>query len=249
MKVWAGIMVVVGVSVCLIGAFCGGAAVKAGSLSAEIRDERLFDTVNEKDASGVSSSEQKAGQLPLLTSLDREGAITCYFDKEEIDAEREIDALGFSESEDLISLVTEEPSAFPSKPLNGEEVCRLFYLIVLFCSPHLPIDGRLEKITIVREGENLTVYADVGACFERLSKNFRLDFLPAHVSFSLVLSFSVKNSQISANYEKIRLRCNALKIPDVLLDYGCGVVFGVKEYNRFFGDAVGNVFKNACFSG
>lgn len=171
------------------------------------------------------------------------------FDERSIDEGEEMLSLGFSAKEDVISFVTTEPKQTVDAPLCHEEVGRLFYLIVALFEPPVPVEGRLEKITFYKKEEHLLVCAEVNVILSHVLKMAHIDFLPTNARFFVCVPLSVKKSDVSANYEKIVVRCESFVLPEGLLCYGCEAAFGVKDYRKFFGEAVCNVFRNAYFYG
>lgn len=134
-------------------------------------------------------------------------------------------------------------------PLTDQELCFVFAEIVASSTLAVPIKGKLEKISFVKEGENLTASADITLCFSLLAEQYHLSWLPDYAHFSLVVPFVVKNSEISVISNKIVLSCESFALPEALLIFGCNVAFGKRDYRTLFGEAIKNVFLNAGIYG
>lgn len=184
--------------------------------------------------------------------LEAEGAerevVRFCFDQPP-DEKEQMDAFGFNDKKQVVSLATNSPDVVFRRPLRAEEISLLFYLLVAFLDPDVPIEVRLVSVCFSSDEDDLIVFAAADVNLSRIVKTFRLSFLPECARFFACIPFSVKNSEIYADYERITLRCEQVDLPDVLLCYGCAAAFGEWEYKRFFGDAVGNVLKNTCFCG
>ena len=187
----------------------------------------------------VLSSETQGGEENIARFL---------FDRSQ-NEEEQMAAFGFSDKKQILSLATDSPEVTFSQPLDEDEVSLLFYLLVVFLEPDVPIEGRLVSVCFASDKDCLTVCAEADVDFSRIVKAFKLYFLPEYARFSVSIPFCIKNSEISAYYEGISLRCEQVDMPEVLLSYGCAAAFGERDYKRFFGNAVGNVLKNACFYG
>ena len=136
-----------------------------------------------------------------------------------------------------------------SAPLTDLELCYVFSEIVASSTLAVPIKGELEKISFVKEEDLLTASAEITLCFTLLAEKYHISWLPDYAHFSLVIPFSVKDSEISVISGRISLRCETFDLPEALLIFGCNMAFGKRDYRTLFGDAVKNVFLNAGIYG
>lgn len=135
------------------------------------------------------------------------------------------------------------------EPLTDLELCYVFSEIVASSTVSVPISGKLEEISFVREGETLLSSARITVSFSRLAERYGLHWLPAAASFFLFVPFSVKSTDISVDFERMYLRCDTFDLPEALLIFGCNAAFGQRDYKTLFGEAVRNVFLNAGIYG
>ena len=180
-----------------------------------------------------------------LDYLSGAGRVTLKF-QEPFDEEKAMKSIGLENREEVLSFMTNSPLV-PIGPLPSEQVGSLFYLIIAFLNADVSIRGRLDKITFQREKEELFVFAEIDVDLSGIVERFRLSFLPQSARFSVFVPLCIKNSDLSADSEKIKVRCESMDLPESLLCYGCDVVFKQREYKRFFAETVGNVVRNACF--
>ena len=233
MKVFVTISALAFAAVCF-----AGAVLKAPPLAAE-------------EFSSIPLAQEVFELFPSEEIADLSGrSNSSYsFDESAIDEDEEMRSLGFFEKEEVISLATASPKRLVDAPLKQEEVGRLFYLIVALFEAPVPIEGKLEKITFLKQEGRLIVCAEVEVFLSQVLKAAHIDFLPQSAHFFVCVPLTIENSKISADCEKIVLRCESFVLPEGLLCYGCEAAFGVRDYKKFFGEAVGNVLRNAYFYG
>ena len=238
MKIWIVFVALLVCAVCLAGAFGDATALEQKQYYSMglAGGRRLFGLSDEEEA---FCQEEQGGE---------EEVATFCFDGP-TDDEALMRSLGLHDKKDVVSLATAHPAVVFDKPLSPEEVGALIYLLVAFCETKAPVEGRLISVSFVSTQDNLTVCAEVDLHLERIVQKLRIGFLPECARFSIRIPYSVKNSEISADYKKVDLHCREVELPDRLLSYGCAAAFGDGEYRRFFGAAIGNVLKNACFYG
>ena len=174
-----------------------------------------------------------------------EGSFSCTFDGVEKAADRLGEKIIVEEDADYLKFAFADCSLSVGERLTDEEVCLLLYQVIDSCTLNVPIRGRLERIVIAKRGEELLISAEIEADFSSLIEKVGLDWLPEKALFCLFVPFCVKNSEISADSERVILRCKSFDLPEILLMYGCGVAFGRKDYKEFFASTVRNVFVNA----
>ena len=138
---------------------------------------------------------------------------------------------------------------FPAlySPLTLEEVVYVFAGIVATEVSDVPLRGELEEITFLKTGDVLCAYARVKVFLAQLAAEYHVSGLPETATFSIDMIFSLKNSEISVDYDKISIRCESIELPEALLVFGCNLVFGRKDYKYLLGNAVVKVFANARF--
>ena len=258
MKGWLIISSVTMIGVCLLGAMLPAQAMiieREGYYSMGLYggEKSLFAVSGQSDESDerefvLDLAEAEEGEPPLCT-LSGSGQYTRIFEKEDFPDDRKaMNKLGFESKEEVLSFLTVDPLISLRSPLMSEELGELFYLILSLSKGSTPVDGSLEKITFMKKGENLLVYAEIEISFERLRGGYGLDFFPEKARLSAMIPFDIQNSEISAYYEKVFICCDECDLSDALLSIGCGAVTGEKSGKCFLVDAVGNVIRNACFS-
>ncbi len=244
MKGWFVFVVVLFLVVCYIGCYCS-AAPQTQAICFVSSEESVC---NEQERVGEESNVNDVSREPLET-FSGEGTFCCSFTGETLDAEEEMAALGIQNREELISFVTSTPLSPLCKPLSAKEFSRLLYLLVSEFDPNVPIQGRLLRVTFVKETDLLLLYAEAEVYLSRFAKAYHVGVLPSAVGFSALVPINVKNAEISVDYNNLYLQCDNKTIPELLLRYACNALFGVKDYKRYFGEVVGNIVANACFSG
>lgn len=193
---------------------------------------------------------EKGEELPTLYSLSERGIYARSFAEGELpDADDAMFALGFSTREEVLSFLSDAPLLSLDSPLGAEELAVLFYLIVDFSEEAFCVQGRLESVSFLREGESLIVRADVDLSLDFLTRMLGVDILPARAEVSLLIPFCLKNSEITAYYEEMKVCFDGCTVPEMMLSFGYERTGEGNGTKRFFADAVGNVIKNACFSG
>ena len=188
--------------------------------------------------------------LPTLYSLSERGVYARSFAEGELpDTDDAMFALGFSTREELLSFLSGAPLLSLDSPLGTEALAVLFYLIVAFSEEAFCVRGRLESVSFLREGDSLIVRADVDLSLDFLTRMLGVDILPARAEVSLLIPFCIKNSEIIAYYEEMTVCFDGCNVPEMMLSFGYERTGEGNGTKRFFADAVGNVIKNACFSG
>ena len=166
-----------------------------------------------------------------------------------LEKERVMNDLGFSSEDEVLSLLTDSPLIFPRAPLDVDSLAELLRLIVTLSDEYLPLDGRVQRITFTKKRTELILRAEIDIALEYFKKKCLLDFLPERGILTLSIRYSVKNNVLSAYYDDILLRLDGYDIPDSILSLLFCSREEIGNAKCIFADAVGNVIKNACFSG
>ena len=230
-----------------LGVFAAKEDADAAYLSALPVIERQSEKKEErKDVEKI----EKGEELPTLYSLSERGVYARSFAEGELpDTDDAMFALGFSSREEVLSFLSDAPLLSLDSSLGAEELGILFYLIVDFSEEAFCVQGRLESVSFLREGESLIVRADVDLSLNFLTRMFGVDILPERAEVSLLIPFCLKNSEITAYYEEMKVCFDGCTVPEMMLSFGYERTGEGNGTKRFFADAVGNVIKNACFSG
>lgn len=153
-----------------------------------------------------------------------------------IPAEGDVDYRGFAFTDRLPPLTS---------VLSDEELVYVFAQIVSSAGEKVPIDGRLETITFVNNGEYLYAFARIVLDTSGLAEKYGIVGLANVAVFSLSMCFVVKNSYISVDFEKLHVHCETMELPEALLIFGCDLAFGKRDYKKVFEEAIKTVFVNA----
>ena len=196
-----------------------------------------------EESKAIVCSEEKNRRGGSLFSEG--GSLTLRFREEEPDLSESVERKAQNDDLEYRFFAFSDRLSPLIAPLNEVEVGYVFSRIVSSSTLAVPIEGRLEEITFLKEGSDLTTVARIDLDFSLLKGKYHLEWLPDHALFFLCVPFSVNNSEISVNSEDIFLKCETFDLPEALLIFGCNVAFGKKDYRTLFGEAVKNVFINA----
>lgn len=243
MKSWTVFVVLFILVACFVGHFYEGPNTQA-ICSMSNQEGVCADEARVSEVSEITDETAEA-----LESFSDEGVFSCSFAGDCSDAEREMNELGIQSRAELRSFVTASPLTSLCEPLSAQEFSRLLYLLVSEFDPDVPIQARLQRVTFVKDGDSLLLYAEAEVYLSRFSKAYHVGLLPDVAVFSALVPIMIKKSEISVDYNNLYLQCDNKNIPELLLRYGCNALFGEKDYKRFFGEVVGNLVENACFSG
>ena len=210
------------------------------------RDEyhRVYSSVFEAEETFVLNQEESQGEEESIFATD--GTLSLRFDDDALNRGNVLrKKISYEEDAQLVAFTYSDPPFVLKERLTDVELCYLFGQIVSSCNLPVPIHGRLEEISIVKKGEEIWLCAEINVFFAELIETYAIDGLPSEELFYLLVHFEVKDSEISADYDKIILCCDSMDLPETLLAYGCRVVFRSKDYKYFLGNALRNVFVNA----
>lgn len=132
----------------------------------------------------------------------------------------------------------------PEIALNNEELAYLCKKIVGSCASSVPITGELNEIAFVNQ-ENSYVFARIRLCLKDFSEIAHVAVLPEQVTFSVLIPIICKNSEKSVDCKNIQVNCETMDIPELLLTYGCYLLFGQKDYKGLLGGIFANILYNA----
>lgn len=216
-----------------------------------VRERRLFVFGDESCSNGISAP---SVDLPIdpydgeeVSIFTRQtGNAIFLFEKESADLSLSIAAKIPTEGEiDYRAFAFEDRLPVLLAPLTDEEIVYVFARIVSSATERAPIEGSLTEITFEKEEESLRAFARITLGLKGLIDKYRLVGLPEQAVFSVSMTFSLKNSYISVDFNKTSVCCETMDIPEAVLLFGCNLAFGRKDYKALFGNAVKNVFVNA----
>ena len=243
MKWWLAIVAISLIGVWTAGAYLPHDLRMAVGKAELIEDGTYSDSSAEDDANDLCEYEERA--------LAEEGVLySCNFKNDgTVDLEKTMAELGVKSREEVMSLLGTTPLVSLHLPFASRELALVYYLIVALSKGTVPVDGDLEKISFIARGNELVLFAELFLSFSRFKTESGFYFLPENAEASVSISFCLKNSEISVLCDKIEVYFDGCLLPDVLLSSGCDVALGREGGERFFACAVGNVVRNACFSG
>ena len=245
MKVWVLSVVIVVLSFFLFGSFGREKWLVSSDLRMDGSSNPLYDCEEKEEV--MITEEIEYLERPLI-NLPEEGIYRRVFTEESSEGEM-VQDLGFESREEVLSMLTESPLVSLSSPLNVDELASLFYLIVSLADEDAPAQARMERITFYRRETMLLFRVEGRVDLRRFRKKYRMDFLPEEAEVSLTIPFYLKDAELSANYEEIVARFDGCVLPEMFLSCSYDVSANGKDFKRFFAEAVGNVIRNACFSG
>ena len=218
-----------------------------------VRAESLSE--GKKEIESKKAEEPKA-EPTVIESNEEESAVSVFTSEGYFQADlrggfdatlvRRVEEKVGSKAGDDYDLFSTEGKMQPlTESLDEKELSYVLSEMIVAYTGSLPIKGKLAEISIERKGDFLLGKIWVEVRFEELAEKYHMDSIPTEALFCITIPIQLENSEISVLSEEIELKSESHAIPDVLLIFGCNVVFGKQDHRAVFGSVVKNVLVNA----